>query len=78
MAELRVSMHDKDVVCPTRISEGTAYITCHVLVRLGYFSSITKSVLSMPVNYIKFLGGFQLLIKWFLLCLKIKGKSSKC
>ncbi len=59
MAELRVSRHDKDVVCPTRRSEEAAYITCQVLIRLEYFLSIIKSVLSMTVHYIKFLGFFS-------------------
>ncbi len=59
IAELMVSRHDKDAVCPTRRSEVAAYIKCQVLIRLGYFLSITKSVLSMPVNYIKFLGVFS-------------------
>ncbi len=78
MAELRVSRHDKDVVCPTRRSEEAAYITCQVLIRLEYFLSIIKSVLSMTVHYIKFLGFFSDTNKMVLLCLKIKGKSSKC
>lgn len=53
------SMNDKGSMISTFIDDSRAfkalYIVCEVLIRLGYFVNITKSVF-VPCRVIKFLG----------------------